>query len=143
MFWPKLFTTASAGHQRSNPDWSSWVSSIAGRQSRAGTMVNTETALAVGALRACVTLIAESVAQLPCELYRRDDKGGRKRATDHPLYDLIHTQPNRKDTSFEYYEQGMGSLCLEGNEFSLIDRDGAGYPTELIPIHPKKTRVLK
>lgn len=144
MFWPSLFTTAASGHQRKGADWSGgWVSNVVGRQSSAGTMVNTETALAVGALRACVTLLAESVAQLPCELYRRDDQGGRQRATDHPLYDVIHSQPNRKDTSFEYYEQGMGALALEGNEFSLIDRDAAGYPTELIPVHPKKTRVLK
>ncbi|WFM72953.1 phage portal protein [Halomonas sp. CKK8] len=143
MFWPNMFTSAASGQQRKNVDWSGWVSSVVGRQSSAGTMVNTETALAVGALRACVTLLAESVAQLPCELYRRDDNGGRARAVDHPLYDLIHSQPNRKDTSFEYYEQGMGALTLEGNEFSLIDRDGAGYPRELIPVHPKKVRVLK
>ncbi|CAM3307517.1 phage portal protein [Halomonas lysinitropha] len=143
MFWPNMFTSAASGQQRKSVDWTGWVSSVAGRQSSAGTMVNTETALAVGALRACVTLLAESVAQLPCELYRRDDNGGRARAVDHPLYDLIHSQPNRKDTSFEYYEQGMGALTLEGNEFSLIDRDGAGYPRELIPVHPKKVRVLK
>ncbi|WP_407261518.1 phage portal protein [Klebsiella quasipneumoniae] len=52
--------------------------------------------------------LAESVAQLPCELYRRDNNGGRQRATDHPVYDLIHSQPNRKDTSFEYFEQQAG-----------------------------------
>ncbi|MCK2042557.1 phage portal protein [Chromohalobacter sp. TMW 2.2308] len=143
MFWPGLFTTAAGGHQRKNTDWTGWVSSVTGRQSSAGTMVNTESALAVGALRACVTLLAESVAQLPCELYRRDGDGGRDRAVDHPIYDLVHSQPNRKDTSFEYYEQAQGCLGLEGNHFSLIERDERGYPTELIPIHPKKVRVLK
>lgn len=144
MFWPGLFTTTAAGgHPRKGADWTGWISSVTGRQTKAGTMVNTETAMAVSALRACVTLLAESVAQLPCELYRRDANGGRERAVDHPLYDVIHSAPNRKDTSFEYYEQGMGSLCLEGNEFSLIERDGAGYPRELIPVHPKKVRVLK
>ncbi|MBB3142818.1 phage portal protein [Halomonas organivorans] len=144
MFWPGLFTsTAAGGHPRKGADWTGWVSSVAGRQTKAGTMVNTETAMAVSALRACVTLLAESVAQLPCELYRRDANGGRDRAIDHPLYDVVHSAPNRKDTSFEYYEQGIGSLALEGNEFSLIERDGAGYPRELIPVHPKKVRVLK
>nr|WP_300312769.1 phage portal protein [Halomonas sp.] len=144
MFWSGLFTSSSAsGHARKGADWTGWVSSVVGRQSKAGTLVNTETALAVSALRACVTLLAESVAQLPCELYRRDDQGGRTRAVDHPIYDLVHSQPNRKDTSFEYYEQGIGALCLEGNDFSLIERDGAGYPRELIPVHPQKMRVLK
>lgn len=144
MFWPSLFNSAASGSPQKSQNWSgNWVSSNTSRQSAAGTMVNTETALGVSALRGCVTLLAESLAQLPCELYRRDDKGGRERAIDHPLYDVIHSQPNRKDTTFEYYEQGMGHLALEGNEFSLIERDGAGYPTELIPIHPKKVGVLK
>ncbi|WP_445923684.1 phage portal protein, partial [Klebsiella pneumoniae] len=102
-----------------------------------------ETALGLSAVRACVTLLAESVAQLPCELYRRDKNGGRQRATDHPVYDLIHSQPNRKDTSFEYFEQQQGLLGLEGNCYSIIERDGKGYPKELIPINPKKVIVLK
>lgn len=144
MFWPSLFNSPATGSPQKSQNWTgNWVSSNTSRQSAAGTMVNTETALGVSALRGCVTLLAESLAQLPCELYRRDDKGGRERATDHPLYDVIHSQPNRKDTTFEYYEQSMGHLALEGNEFSLIERDGAGYPTELIPVHPKKVGVLK
>lgn len=112
-------------------------------QSTAGKLITQETALGLAAMRACVTLLAESVAQLPCELYRRDDKGGRQRATDHPVYDLIHTQPNRKDTAFEYFEQQQGLLGLDGNSFAIIDRDGKGFPRELIPVNPKKVIVLK
>ena len=98
-------------------------------------MVNTEMPSGQRAT-ACVTLLAESVAQLPCELYRRDAQGGRDRATDHPLYDVIHSQPNQKDTSFEYYEQAG---CLRWKVMSSpIQRDGAGYPTELIPVHLRK-----
>lgn len=140
MFLPSFFKTSTGGKSQ---DWTRWISSMSGRQSSAGTMVNTETAMALTAVRSCVTLLAESVAQLPCELYRRDEKGGRDRATDHPLYDIIHNRPNRKDTAFEYYEQSQGSLGLEGNHYALIDRDGAGYVNELIPVHPKKVRVLK
>ena len=106
-------------------------------------MVNKDTALALTALRGCVTLLAESVAQLPCELYRRTGDGNRERATDHPLYDVIHSQPNRKDTAFEYYEQAQGALGLDGNHIALIDRDGAGYVRELIPVSNAKVRVLK
>ena len=75
--------------------------------------------------------------------YLREEDGKRKRASDHPLYDLIHNQPNKKDTAFEFYEQGMGCLGLRGNQYSLIDRDGAGYITELIPVNPDKVQVLK
>lgn len=143
MFFPSMFRSADTGQQSTGADWTTAISAMGSRQSSAGTLVNTETALGVAALRACVTLLAESVAQLPCELYVRDDNGGRSRATGHPCYDLIHSQPNRKDTSFEYYEQTQGALGMEGNHIALIERNGAGYPIELIPIHPKKVVVLK
>lgn len=140
MFIPQMFR----GKQKpGNGNWTTVLGGINASQSSSGILITPETALAMSAVRACVTLLAESVAQLPCELYRRDKNGGRIRATDHPLYDVIHSQPNRKDTSFEYYEQQQGALGLEGNSFSLIERDGKGYVTELIPVNPKKVTVMK
>ncbi len=137
MFLPMMFSPGSK-----SLDYSTWISALSGKTAKSGVMVTPDTAMAVAAIRACVTLLAESVAQLPCELYRR--KGDqRERATDHPLYDLIHSQPNQKDTAFEFYEQGMGSLGFRGNAYSLIDRDGRGYISELIPINPDKIAVLK
>ncbi|MGP7732941.1 phage portal protein [Oceanimonas smirnovii] len=141
MFIPQMFKGTSSGG--SNGDWSRWISSMSGRTTAAGIHVTPESALASSAVRACVTLLAESVAQLPCELYERSDQGERKRATDHPLYDVVHNLPNRKDTAFEYYEQTQGCLGIRGNHYSLIERDGAGYVTELIPINPDKVTVLK
>lgn len=139
MFLPQFF-----GHKRGrSADWTMAPGGISQSQSAAGINVTTETALALGAIRACVTLLAESVAQLPCELYRRDKSGGRQRALDHPLYDIIHSQPNKKDTAFEYYEQQQGVLGLEGNSYALIDRTGKGYISELIPVSPKKVIVMK
>lgn len=140
MFIPQFF------RGRSRPGGSNWTTvlgSVSASKSSSGMLVTPETAMGIGAIRACVTLLAESIAQLPCELYQRDENGGRRRATDHPLYDVIHSQPNRKDTSFEYYEQQQGVLGLEGNSYSLIDRHGNGDIAELIPINPKKVIVLK
>ncbi len=76
-------------------------------------LVTPETAMGIKAIRAC---------DAPCRIHRqlprralsaRRKKGGRRRQMDHPLYDVIHSQPNRKDTSFEYYEQQQGVLGLE------------------------------
>lgn len=137
MFFPFLFERRGGGGNVSQ-----WISSVGARRSKAGVMVTPESALAQGAVRACVTLLAESIAQLPCELYQRQDER-RTRATDHPLYDIIHACPNQKDTSFEFNEQRMGHLGLRGNAYSLIERDGRGYITELIPVSPDKVMVLK
>jgi HK97 family phage portal protein len=109
---------------------------------KSGTQVNEETAMALSALRRAVTLLAESTAQLPCEVYRRDGEH-RDKATDHPLYDLLHNQPNQKDSSFEYFETAMGMLGLNGNHISLIERNNRSEITELIPVHRDKVTILK
>ncbi len=140
MFIPQMFRGKQKGR---GGFFETMLGGVSSSQSKAGVIITPETALALSAVRACVTLLAESVAQLPCELYRRDKNGGRQRATDHPVYDLIHSQPNKKDTSFEYFEQQQGLLGLEGNCYSIIERDGKGYPVELIPISPKKVVVMK
>ena len=109
---------------------------------KSGVVVDPKTALSQSALRRCVTLLAESVAQLPCEVYKRDGDQ-RKRALDHPLYDLLHNQPNQKDSSFEYFETAQGFLGLNGNHIALIERDNKANITELIPVHRDKVQILK
>jgi HK97 family phage portal protein len=109
---------------------------------KSGVVVDPKTALGLSALRRAVTLLAESVAQLPCEVYERDGDQ-RKKALDHPLYDLLHNQPNKKDSSFEYFETAQGFLGLNGNHIALIERDNKANITELIPIHRDKVQILK
>ncbi|MFT6586080.1 MAG: HK97 family phage portal protein [Cognaticolwellia sp.] len=110
--------------------------------SKAGTVVDPKTALSLSSLRRAVTLLGESVAQLPCEVYKRDGDQ-RKRAVEHPLYDILKHQPNQKDSSFEYFETGQGFLGLNGNHIAIIERDNKARITELIPIHRDKVNILK
>lgn len=120
----------------------SMFGSASAAYSKSGAIVNPKTALALSSLRRCVTLLAESVAQLPCEVYERNGDQ-RKKAFDHPLYDILHSQPNKKDSSFEYFETGQGFLGTNGNHIALIERNGKGEITELIPIHRDKVQILK
>ena len=137
MFFSGLFSSSSD----SASNFSMFGSSRAA-YSKAGTVVDPKTALSLSALRRSVSLLAESVAQLPCEVYKRD--GDQKlKAVDHPLYDILHNQPNQKDSSFEYFETGQGFLGLNGNHIALIERDNKANITELIPIHRDKVQILK
>lgn len=140
MFTPQLFQSAAS---TGSPDYSTWVSSASSNESTSGIYVSPETAMKYSAVYSCVTILAESIAQLPCELYRRTKNGGREKATDHPLYNVIRHQPNKKDTAFEFYEQGQGCIGMRGNHYSLIERDSNAHVKELIPIHPDKMGVLK
>jgi HK97 family phage portal protein len=99
----------------------------------AGQTVNADTALTLGAVFACVRVLAESTATLPLLLYRRngDDK---ERATEHPLYALLHDAPNDEMTSVELIEALVANTTLWGKGYAQIVWDNAGDARELWPL---------
>ena len=94
------------------------ISALGG--SFAGIDVTGETSLTYTAYWACVRLLSETVASLPCITYERQDRG-KKRATDHPLYPLLHDEPNPEMDSFSFFETLTNHLVTGGNSFALID----------------------
>ena len=101
----------------------------------AGQNVTVTSAIRIGAVFACVRVLAETVASLPIIVYRRKGDSGKERARDHPLYNLLHIAPNRYQTSFEWREMLQGHLALRGNAYCRIIRK-AGKPVGLIPLAP-------
>lgn len=121
------------------PDDDFWYGSV-GTLSGTGARVSPELALTLSAIYCAVRILAESVAQLPLILYRRLPQGGKERATEHPLYDLLHSQPNAEQTSFEFREMLQGHLALRGNAFSQIVRRNNGEVVRLVPLNPAGMR---
>jgi len=103
--------------------------------------VDRHSSIAITTVWACVRLITETLASLPLILYRRLPNGGKERAVEHPLYDLLRTAPNTEQTSFLWREQGQGHLLLRGNLYSQIVRGGDGYPQQLWPLDPERMDV--
>lgn len=120
-----------------------WRGLIGSGRNSAGVTVTPETALAVPVLQNCVTLIAESIAQLPLELYRRQGNGQREAAINHPLYDVLRYQPNGFQTPYELRECGQMAAGLRGQAFSLIERRDDGNVTALWPLLNDKVVVYK
>ena len=108
--------------------------------STSGKYVNERTALQTTAVYACVRILAETIASLPLHTYRYTDRGKNK-ALDHPLYYLLHTEPNREMTSFVFRETLMSHLLLWGNAYAQIIRDGRGQVLALYPLLPDKMAV--
>ena len=142
MFLPGFFKNSTSDKSPNGPLSPQWFSNFIGSKSNAGALVNPDTAMQLTTLRACVTLLAESVAQLDCRVYRKEDEY-RTDATDHPLYDLLMVQPNAKDSAYEYFEFSQGHLGIGGDSFSLMRRDNRSFVREIIPIHPEKVQVRK
>ncbi len=110
-------------------------------QSSAGKRVNERSAMQTSAVYACVRVISESVASLPLHLYRYTDEGGKEKAIDHPLYHLLHDEPNPEMTAFSFFEVALTHLLLWGNSYSQIIRNGKGEVIGLYPLMPDRMNV--
>ena len=108
-----------------------------------GKPVNERTAMQTTAVYACVRILAEAVASLPLHVYEYQDDGGKKLVHDHPLYYLLHDEPNPEMTSFVFWETLMSHLLIWGNAYAQIIRDGAGRVLGLYPLLPDKMEVQR
>lgn len=109
----------------------------------AGIYVSPETALRYTTVLICIRVLAESVASLPCILYRRRKDGGKDRAIDHPLYRVLHDQANATFTAFEYFEGTMCNLASRGNGYAYVDRNSKGQTIGLTPLHPDPVTITQ
>jgi len=99
-----------------------------------GLSVTTSSAMKSSTVYACITVIAETVAQLPLFLYENTDNG-KVKATDHSLYRLLHDQPNEFQTSFDWRMSTTASALINGAGYSFINRSpSTGEILEILPI---------
>ena len=97
-------------------------------------------AMQTTAVYACVRILAEAVASLPIHVYERTETGKEKQA-DHPLYFLLHDEPNPEMSSFVFRETLMTHLLIWGNAYVQIIRDRSGQVISLYPLLPDKMSV--
>lgn len=110
--------------------------------STSGKNVNEFTAMQTTAVYACVRILSETLAALPLQLYRYTP-GGKERVYDHPLYHLLHDEPNPEMTSFIFRETFMSHLLIWGNAYAQIIRDRLGRVQGLYPLRPDKMTVCR
>ena len=108
--------------------------------SGSGKSVTARSAIQVSTVYACVRVIAETVASLPLHVYEVTEKGSVK-AQEHPLYRLLHDEPNSEMTSFVWREAMLTHLLLWGNSYSQIIRNGRGHILGLYPLLPDRMEV--
>ena len=111
--------------------------------SSSGKTVTERSAMQMTAVYSCVRILSEAVAGLPLHFYRYTDDGGKEKAIDHPLYSLLHDEPNPEMTSFIFRETLMTHLLLWGNAYAQIIRNGKNEIIALYPLMPNKMEVSR
>lgn len=104
-----------------------------------GIAINEYNALTVSDVYKCDRVIRETVAMLPWKVYKAKTRG-REEAKKHPLYFLLHDEPNAHMTSFTYREMIVSNLNLWGRHFSYIERGKGGQIVALWPLRPDLCR---
>lgn len=94
------------------------------------------------AVYACIKVLSEGVASLSAFVYSWDSSTGmQSRAHDHPLYRLLHEQPNGYQSAYSFYYHATQSLLTHGNFFAYIQRGTDGIVQSLIPL-PRQADVV-
>ena len=106
-----------------------------------GKVVTERSAMQMTAVYSCVRILAEAIAGLPLHVYRYRADGGKEKAIDHPLYQLLHDEPNPEMSSFVFRETLMTHLLLWGNAYAQIIRNGRGEVIAVYPLMPNKMTV--
>ena len=91
---------------------------------------------------ACVRVISEAGAAYPKEIYQ-DTATGKRLATEHNLYPIIHDAPNPMMTNFVFWVGIISQTCIWGNGYAQIQRDGANRARALWPLPSATTRPVR
>lgn len=119
-----------------------WLVDYFGGNTAAGVQVSETLAMNLASVWACVQVLSQTVGSLPIITYKRAG-GGKERAADHPLYRLLRHGPNPDMTAYSWKSAMMTSVCLSGNHYNEIERDGIGRPVALWPMDGNRTRPMR
>lgn len=107
---------------------------IGGTRTFTGETVNRQTALGVPAVARAVGSMADSIASLPLQLFKKGPEG-RQTADRDPLYRIVHDVVNADLlTSFQWRKWLIQELMLEGRALTFIERNKAGRVMGLWPM---------
>ena len=130
-----------SAHPSQDMDWSAWLGAA---DRLAGLPTPTvQSSLTQPAVWACVRVLSETVASLPLHVYRTQRGGGRERATNHRLYNLLHRMPNQELTSFEFEELLTSHCATWGNGYAYMDLNNSGQVIELWPLRPDRMSIYR
>ena len=113
----------------------------AGQETTSGVEVTQESALTLSAVYAAVRLLSWTPAQLPLRVYERLSNGDKELRPEHPVDRLVNVEPNIEMASMLFRETGQVMVLQWGRSVSYIERDGAGQPLALWPMHTRDIKI--
>lgn len=111
----------------------------AGRTTASGQDINSQTALKISTVYACVNRRGKCFAMLPLQVMKElPNEGGHAVAKSHRLYKQLSLSPNAWQTSYEWRLMGMLHLQLRGNFYNYKQSTLGRGLNQLVPMHPDR-----
>jgi len=99
--------------------------------------ITPENAMNAPSVYACVKLISQTIARMPWMVLQNDyETGTAEPDKEHPIYGLLNVEANEDMTAHTWRELTISDLCLYGNSYSFIQRNGAGEAVSLEHLRP-------
>ncbi|MDX0426857.1 phage portal protein [Sinorhizobium medicae] len=143
--WPFRKAAAETRASLENPsvplsDVNAWRTLMGEWHGVAGVVVTHETALEVPAVWCAVNFIANTIASLPLQVFKKSGEG-RDTVESDPLYGILHDAPNDELTSFMWRKGMMINVLLRGRGVSFIERNKAGRVMSIWPLDTDKLTI--
>lgn len=103
--------------------------------------VSPETAMKLAAVYSCIYVLASNVAQMPLHVMRKNGNAVTA-ARDHPVFYLVHDEPNDWQTSYKWRELKQRHVLGWGNGYTRVQRSRRGEVTKLDACMPWETTLL-
>lgn len=133
-FSVQAYTTIDLARDVGFPDF------LRGGPNLAGATVNRRSVMRNTAVKRSVNLLSNSVAMLPCQLFRTGSDGKPVRETNHPLSSILSKRANQGQDAFQFRKLMQRWSLIDGNAFAMILRGTQGI-TSLVPVHPSHVRI--
>ena len=111
------------------------------RNAQSGAMVNKTTAMGFTPVFCAVKLLSESISQIPLEICERLPDGDILKRPDHALNRMLTSNPNDYQTKISFFSKVIVDLCLDGNSYVYIERNGSGIPQDLYCMKAENVEV--
>ncbi|MGE0726251.1 MAG: phage portal protein [Alphaproteobacteria bacterium] len=112
-------------------------------RTQAGVYVNADLALRNATVWACCRYLSQSVGSMPWRVLREISGGGHEGQPTHPVDWLLHREPNPEWSPLQFRETLIVWALMRGNGYAEIERDRAGRPFALWPIHPDRVEPIR
>ena len=136
-----LFSPKSIIDSSIDTTLSQWTTIITGSDTKSETATS-QNALSFASVYACVQAVADDMAAMPLQAFKRTDEK-RERVRDHAVDYVLTKRANKNMTPYIWRKLVFTDLLTYGNHYSLISFGSDGQVQELIPLNASATDVFQ